>query len=342
MLKGGVIGLGRMGITHYAILNPHPDVQFTAACDASKFMLKNFKRYTSLALFDDYPKMLRDADLDFVIVSTPTASHYEIVMAAIERGLHVFVEKPFALHMEEGQKLVDAADRAGTVNQVGYFLHYNCVLNEARRLVQSGTIGDVVHYKSEMYGRTVMKPSKTSWRSKKDQGGGCMLDFASHCLELVDQFFGPVEGVSGSLLKNIYSTHVEDAIYTTLSHTGGATGNVMVSWSDPSFRRPYNRLEVTGTLGKVVTDRQEVRLFLSEADAERGLPAGWSIKYLPELDQGVRFSVRGAEFTEQLDDFVQHILDGNKDTECTFADALRTDQVIEWIRADAATAGSKQ
>ncbi|GAH61937.1 unnamed protein product, partial [marine sediment metagenome] len=79
MLKGGVIGFGRMGVTHYSILNTHPDVQFVAVCDSSKFILKNLKRYTSLKLFTDYRKMLDEVEIDFVIVATPTIYHTEIV-----------------------------------------------------------------------------------------------------------------------------------------------------------------------------------------------------------------------------------------------------------------------
>ena len=118
MLKGGVIGFGRMGLTHYSILNTHPNVQFVAVCDSSKFILKNLKRYTSLKLFNDYRKMLNETEMDFIIVATATVSHTKIVKAAIERGLHVFVEKPFSLTAEEGRDLIAMLDGKRLVNQV--------------------------------------------------------------------------------------------------------------------------------------------------------------------------------------------------------------------------------
>jgi len=337
MLKGGVIGFGRMGLTHYSILNTHPDVQFVAVCDSSKFMLKNLKRFTSLKLFSDYRKMLDETAMDFVIVATPTISHSKIVKAAIERGLHIFVEKPFSLPAEEGEQLVAMLNGNKLVNQVGYFLRFNDVFSAVKELLDEGLIGEIIHYKDEMYGRTVLKASKSSWRAQKDMGGGCMLDFASHCIDFAHYLFGTATSASGSVLKSIYSSHVEDAVYTTLEHECGITGNIMVNWSDESFRRPFNRIEIFGTKGKIVADRQEYRLYLREANGDGRFQKNWNVRYLPELEKGVRFSVRGADFTNQLDHFITCIDETRVDTSCTFAEALKTDRVIEMIRKDCAS-----
>jgi predicted dehydrogenase len=333
-LRAGVVGLGRMGLTHYAILNTHPDVQFVAGCDPTKFVLKTFERFGGIELFESHDEMLRDAELDFVIVATPTASHAQVVHDALAKGLHVFVEKPLTLDEHDGVALVEAAQGRGRVNQVGYFLRFNPVLREVRRLLRAGAVGEVVHYKNEMYGRAVVRTSKGSWRADKKMGGGCLLDFASHCLDLSDALFGPVKDVRGSVLKRLYSEDVEDAAYATLVHESGASGNVLVTWSDDSFRRPYNRVEVLGREGRLVADRQEFRIYRRRESEELGLAKGWTVKYLPELEHGVRYSLRGADFTEQLDHFVDRVGRGAA-TDCTFADALRTDRVIERIREDA-------
>jgi len=334
MLKGGVIGFGRMGMTHYSILNTHPDVQFVAVCDSLKFVLKNLKRYTSLKLFTDYRRMLDEVEMDFVIVATPTIYHTEIVKVAIEGGLHMFVEKPFSLTVEEGEKIVAMLEGKDIVNQVGYFLRFNEVFRAVKKFVNDGLLGEVVHYKNEMYGRTVLKASKSSWRSKVEMGGGCMLDFASHCIDCSDYLFGPTEKVAGSVLKSIYSLNVEDAVYTMLKHKNSTSGNLMVCWSDESYRRPFNRIEVFGTKGKIIADRQEYRLYLREANNNSRFEKGWNIHYLPELEKGVRFSVRGSEFTNQLDHFIKCIKEKKTETACTFVDALRTDSVIEKIKQD--------
>lgn len=323
-----------MGITHYSILNTHPDVRLTAVCDPQKALLNGLKKFKEIETFTDYRKLFSAARPDFAIVCTPTASHIEIGEAAAEQGTHVFMEKPFSLSLSEGTELVKVAENAGLVSQVGYFLRFHSVFNAVKQILDDGVIGAVSHYKNEMYGRTVLKPSKVSWRAKKKMGGGCMMDFGSHCLDLSDYFFGAVSEVRGSLLKSIYSAEVEDAFFTQLVHHDGIVGSISVNWSDESYRRPYNRIEILGEKGKVIVDRQEFRLYLREDDPRGRFEKGWNVRYLPELEKGARFIVRGPEFTEQLDHFIDAVKNKNPNTRCTFEDASRTDRVMDMIREE--------
>ncbi len=334
MLKGCVIGFGRMGVTHYSILNTHPNVKFVAVCDSLQPLMSGLKRYQDVETFSDYKEMFNAIDVDFAIVCTPTDSHTDIGMAAAEQGTHLFLEKPFALDPIEGFHLVQRMEKEKLVNQVGYFLRFHCVFRAVKEILQSGIIGNVTHYKNEMYGRTVLKSSKSSWRGKKKMGGGCMMDFGSHCLDLSDYYFGPVLSVRGSVLKSIYSAEVDDAFSTNLLHENGVFGTIMVNWSDQSYRRPYNRIEILGEKGKIIADRQEYRLYLREEDPQGRYTKGWNVGYLPELEEGERFIVRGPEFTKQLDHFVSCIEQNQAHSACTFADAMRIDNVMEMIREE--------
>src|SRR5690242_7169641 len=120
MLSGAVIGFGRMGITHFAILNSHPAVRMTAICDSSSFVARNFEKHTSVRAFSTVDDMLKSVELDFAVIGVPTVAHYEAIDRCLKHGLHVFVEKPFTLSLEEGERLVEMARRTGLVNQVGY------------------------------------------------------------------------------------------------------------------------------------------------------------------------------------------------------------------------------
>ena len=110
MLRGGFIGFGRMGITHFSILNTHPSVKIVAVCDQSKTMLNIFKKYVDVEVYADYQKMIDEAELDFVVISTPTDSHSEIIKVAIDNNLHTFVEKPFALTSIAGQETLGSSE----------------------------------------------------------------------------------------------------------------------------------------------------------------------------------------------------------------------------------------
>lgn len=334
MLRGGLVGFGRMGVTHFALLNTHPEVQWAAVCDSSSFTVNNLKRIAPVAVMTDHRKLL-DQPLDFVVVATPTADHTAVLEAALARRLHVFVEKPLATTAAEADALAHAAADQQVTNQVGYFLRFNEVFELVHEYLVQGAIGRLVHYKNEMYGRTIIRPTKGSWRTGKRTGGGCALDYASHCVDLTHYLFGPPVRVDGCVLTRVFSEEVEDAVYATLVHENGLSGHLLVNWSDESFRRPYNRIEVVGTQGRIVADRQELRLYLREPVPALGLRKGWTIKYLPELVKPVRFDIRGTEFTRQLDHFVDCMRGRTDRCRCTFSDASSTDRVLAEIKRQA-------
>ena len=105
MLKAVFIGFGRMGITHFSILNSHPSVEIVAVCDASRTMLNILKKYVDVTVFTNYKKMLDEKELDFLVISTPADSHAEMIKAGLAIGLHIFVEKPFTLNTSQGKEI---------------------------------------------------------------------------------------------------------------------------------------------------------------------------------------------------------------------------------------------
>jgi predicted dehydrogenase len=332
-LRGGVVGFGRMGLTHFAILNTHPRVEFRGICDASQFMRRNVTKYLGVQAFADYNEMLDSVPLDFLIVATPTGAHAEVVGRALERGLHVFVEKPLALASSDGQRLVEAAIRANVVHQVGYVVRFNDVVMQVKGLLDAGALGELIHYKMEMYGPTVLR-EPTSWRGKKAEGGGCLYDFASHSIDLTNHLFGVRATPSGTVLQRIYSSAVEDAVYTTLVYENGLRGSLLANWSDPAFRKPSYRLEILGREGKLTADLHAYKVYFRGTPAVPGFETGWNTRYVTDFAQPVRFYLRGYEFTRQLDYFIDCILERREASACSFSEGLATDRLMESIAAD--------
>jgi predicted dehydrogenase len=338
-LRGGVVGFGRMGLTHYAILNTHPSVAFRAICDESAFMRRSIEKHLKVEAFDDYTQMIASGALDFLVVATPTRAHAEVVSLALQRGLHVFVEKPLTLRSEDGAPLVDAARDRGVVNQVGYVNRFNDVMMQVKRLLAAEAIGDLIHYKLEMYGPTVLR-EPTSWRGRKTEGGGCLYDFASHSIDLVTYLFGADARPCGTVLQRIYSRDAEDAVYTTLLHPEGLRGTVLVNWSDPAYRKPSYRLEVMGREGKLIADLHTYKAFFRGTPPVSGFQSGWNTRSVTDFAEPVRVYVRGYEFTRQLDYFVDCILQRRSADVCSFADGLATDRLMERIADDGARGGA--
>jgi predicted dehydrogenase len=338
MFRGGIIGFGRMGITHFSILNSHPDVRIVSVCDTHAVLRNSAQKYLSVEAYEDYEKMLGTMDLQFVVVATPTASHKETVKSALARKLHVFVEKPFTLDPEEGRDLVSLAEGCAAVNQVGYVIRFSDVFMQVKRLLDMHALGDLLVFKMEMNGPTVLHDTKGSWRSSKVTGGGCLYDFASHAIDLVNYLLGSPDRVMGTILQSIHSADVEDAVSTTYVYNSGLRGNVLVNWSDPSYRKPTYRFEALGREGKIVADLHAYKVFFRGNPKLNGFSEGWNERYITDFAEPCRFYLRGFEFTRQLDHFVDCMCGRQRCGIASFAEGLGTDSVIGRIRKDAQNA----
>jgi predicted dehydrogenase len=335
MIKGAIIGLGKMGLSHVAIVGAHPEVDLVAVCDTSTFVLDAFKKLSTLKTYTDYKEMIEKESLDFVFVATPTRFHYPMVKQALEKGLHVFCEKPFSLNSRKGQELVDLANSKGLINQVGYHNHFIGTFRELKRLLQANVLGEIVHFSGEAYGPVVTKEKGGTWRSKPEEGGGCLNDYASHVINLIQEIIGRPVKASGSLVKSIYSKGVEDAVYSSLVLDNGISGVLSVNWSDDTYRKMSTTITVIGKNGKIICDATEIKIYLKEPVKQEGLDKGWTINYITELAISVNFYLRGEEYSAEMDNFVDCIINKKQSVYNTFEQGLCTDKVVEMIIADA-------
>jgi predicted dehydrogenase len=334
MIKGAIIGLGKMGLSHAAIVNAHPDVEMVAVCDSSTLVLDAFNKFSVVNTYSDYKEMIEKESLDFVLIATPTRFHYPMVKYALEKGLHVFCEKPFCLSTEEGDEVAMLANKKELVNQVGYHNHFIGTFNELKRLLKSNVLGDLVHFSGEAYGPVVTKEKVNTWRSKPEEGGGCLNDYASHVINLIQEIIGRPVKASGSHLKSIYSKGVEDAVYGTLTLENGLSGLLSVNWSDETYRKMSTSITVQGKKGKISCDATEIKIFLKEASKKEGLDKGWTIRYITDFAIPVAFYLRGEEYSAQIDYFVDCIKNNKQALNNSFEQGLYTDNVIEMIIED--------
>ena len=109
MVRVGLIGLGKMGISHLAIIKAHPEVELAAICDSTRYALDVLNKYTGIKCHTDYREMIDEERLDCVFVATPSKAHAAMVKYALEHNLHVFCEKPFVLDPTAGLELIEIA-----------------------------------------------------------------------------------------------------------------------------------------------------------------------------------------------------------------------------------------
>jgi predicted dehydrogenase len=331
MIKGAVIGLGKMGLSHAAILGAHPSVDLLAVCDTSSFILEGFKKYTKIRIYSDYKKMIDKEPLDFVLITTPTRFHYPMVKYALERNLNVFCEKPFCLKSSEGEELAYIAKQKSLVNQIGYHNHFIGTFIELKRLLNINLLGELTHFSGEAYGPVVTKEKVGTWRTKSEEGGGCLFDYASHVINLIQEIIARPVKINGALLKSIYSKGVEDAVFSLITLENGLSGTLLVNWSDETYRKMSTSITVLGKNGKIICDATEIKIYLKDPNKKETLDKGWTIKYITEFAQPVNFHLRGEEYSAQIDCFIDTVI-RKKNSYCnTFEQGLYTDKVIEMI-----------
>jgi scyllo-inositol 2-dehydrogenase (NADP+) len=333
MVNFGVIGLGKMGISHLAILNAHPDVNLVGVCDSSSYALSVLHKYTGIKVYSEYQALLEAKNLDAVIIATPSRQHAEMVRSALQRNLNVFCEKPFCLNVVDGSQLAEMAERKGMVNQVGYHNRFVASFREAKRLIDTKALGRLHHVRAEAYGPVVLRPKGSTWRASGVEGGGCLYDYACHAIDIVNYLVGPPHSVGGTVINKIFSRDVDDEVYSTLYFPGDVTGQIAANWSDESFRRMFTQVTVWGTNGRIVVDRQEIKAFLREANDSA--PMGWNVRNTTDLPNDVWYYLRGEEYSAQIDYFIQCIKEGRKENVSSFASAVETDRLVSMMLQDA-------
>lgn len=336
MIRAAIIGLGKMGMSHAAILGGLPNVEMTAMCDTDNLLQNAFKKYTRIQCFTDYKKMIEEVKPDCVYVVTPTKLHYDMVMFALEHGCHVFCEKPFALTVEEGEKMVAMAKAKGLVNQVGYHNRYIGTFNEMKRLLAEGVIGKPFHFMGEAYGPVILKAKGGTWRSDKKKGGGCIEDYAAHVLNLINYVTGSdIVDCKGIQMPSIFSGEVDDAVYGSLYLANGLQGQISVNWSDDTVRKMTTSVKIEGDGGKLEADATTLKIYVKEDKPKYGLQKGWNFKYITDVTPQVDFNLRGEEYTAESAAFINGILTGQVDARNSFESALQTDRIIQKMKEDA-------
>lgn len=332
MTRVALIGAGKMGISHLAILGAHPDVQVVGVADTSKIVTDVLEKYSGFECFSDYKKMLEKTNPEAVFVAAPTKYHGTIVKELLEKGIHVFVEKPFCLNVREGEELVNLARQRKVVNQVGYHNKFIGTFEEAKRILASGALGDIQHFVGEAYGPVVVRKKQETWRSKPEEGGGCLLDYASHVIDLLNYLVAPISKVHGALLKSIYSGNVEDAVYALLETNNRLSGVLSVNWSDETYRKMSTTVTVIGDKGKIIVDATELKLYFKESNCPAPYTRGWNVKHINDFAEEVNFYLRGEEYSAQIDYFISAIQGKVPNDKNTFESAWLTDSVIEKIK----------
>lgn len=187
-LKVGLIGCGRIAMrAHLVNLASMPDVELVAFAEPDPVRRNEAARLLRRAsAFSTYEELLEKADVEAVVVCLPNVLHADAAMAAVNRGVHIYLEKPLATGSREALAVIEAWQRSRVIGMMGFNYRLNKLYQSVRAHICSGTLGNVVLVRSVFSTAPKQRPQTGVAR---ESGGGILLDLASHHLDLIRYFF---------------------------------------------------------------------------------------------------------------------------------------------------------
>ena len=224
-LRWGLIGCGDIVRKRVAsALSSGPRSELRALSRARAELAHEFARAYDARVFSDWRDMLRSDEIDAVYIATPVYLHCEQAVEAALNGKHVLCEKPMALDVSECDRMITACAGARVKLGVAYYRHLYPLVHRIRSLVMEGIIGKPVLACVEAYERFNPQPgSDRYWLLEPEKsGGGPMMDFGCHRIEILLDVLGPIDGVSSMHKNSFFDRRVEDTTVASFDFASGA------------------------------------------------------------------------------------------------------------------------
>ena len=252
VLHWGLIGCGDIAGKRVApALRDLDNCRLIAVSRARYDLAEQFARqFAAPRWYRDWRDLLRDEEIHAVYIATPPNLHAEQTIAAAEAGKHVICEKPMALDARECRRMIAACRTAGVRLSIAYYRHFYPVVGRIKQIVEAGEIGKVVF--AEIRAFENFRPEADdprSWMTRKRQGGGGpVMDFGCHRIEVLLNILGTVSRVWGSNGRLVTDWDVEDTSVSILEFQTEARGMLAVS---RAVEQPQDTLDIYGSAGSI-------------------------------------------------------------------------------------------
>ena len=275
-IKCAVIGAGSMGRNHVRILSEMQDVELVAVVDEKADVAEKMAATHGCKWFTQTAKMIAEAKPDAAFVCVPTSLHLEVASELIRNGIHVLVEKPIAVNVEQGQKMLKLAAEHNVKLTVGHIERFNPAVIKVKEIIGHGEIGKVV---SVMARRVGVFPPQI-----KDVN--IAIDLAIHDIDIVNFLLGELPTKITADKRRNHIEHREDSVEIFMSYPS-ASAFIQSNWITPVKIR---KLNITGMNGYLEMDyvTQQVLYFKSQFEKFREPPthitADYVLKFMePEI-----------------------------------------------------------
>ena len=198
----GVIGCGRIANNaHFPALSKISDLRIKYACDLIKEKAEKVKEKFPIIenVTTDYNEVLNDKEVEAVFVLTPNYAHYEVTMAALKAGKHVFCEKPITVNYELSCEMAREAEKQGKMLNIGVCNRYHASVEKLEELNRNGEFGKLYHVYCSFRSFRSIPGLGGDFTNSKASGGGALIDWGVHFLDLILYILGgaKIETVTG-------------------------------------------------------------------------------------------------------------------------------------------------
>jgi len=272
----GVVGLGRIGQLHAEIFcTKIPNAELVAVSDVIEDVAKNVAARLGVKYYTKYEEMLKNPEIDAVVICTPTFLHKEMMILAAEHGKHILCEKPITVTVEEADEALAKVAKAGVTLQIGYMRRFDYAYQQAKEKIRKGEIGKPITYIA--IARDPAPPP--GWAADPKLSGGIFLDMLSHDFDmarwLLDAEVERVHVEGGAMIYDEIKEKGDlDVVTINVKFSNSAIGHVHGSRKS-AFGYDL-RTEVLGTEGTVYVGYRQDPMFA--IGTKQGL-VYWGIKW---------------------------------------------------------------
>ncbi len=313
VVRLGLVGLGNIGRAHaqQLLAGGVTGLRLTAVADADPARLAP---YAGVAAFPSAGAMLAAGGIDALLIATPHFDHVPTGIAALQAGRHVLLEKPIAVHVAEGARLIAAHTRRDRVFAAMFNQRTDPAYQKIRALVRGGELGAInrIHWTSTKWLRTDAYYASGGWRATwAGEGGGILLNQCLHHLDLLQWICGMPRQVRAFCgFGRHHHIEVEDEVTAFLEYAGGATAVFTCSSGEAPGT---NRLEIAGDRGRLLFEADGLTHTRNSIPASEFMRTSAEPFAVPATTEEVQtFTDHGGQHREILQNFADAIRHGTE------------------------------
>lgn len=324
--KVGIAGYGVVGKRRASFIDQHPAFERTAICDRD--FVQNGAKANGVAQYQNYKDLLTE-DLDILFVCLTNDIAPEVTIAGLEKGLHVFCEKPPGKDVRDIVRVRKCEAVHPTQKLMYGFNHrYHHAVSDAMEIIRSGELGKLINLRG-VYGKSkLITFNQPDWRTKRSvAGGGVLLDQGIHMVDLMRLFAGEFTEVKSFVSNDYWRFDVEDNAYAIMRTETGVIG--MLNSSATQWRHQFN-LDINLQYGSLILDGilsgsksygdETLKVIRSDIERDNGSPMEQTTLYNAD-----------PSWSAEIDHFYNYIMKNEAVQNGSSYDALKTMELVQEI-----------